>query len=93
MANDGSELHAAILARLASNRRHAEDAGWTSFTLECDADSTRLRLVGLAPSAEQRTIVPDWTRSVAVDAAARRLESLHPDGAPAGDEPTESHDG
>ena len=90
-ANDGSELHAAILARLASNRRHAEDAGWTSFTLERDTGSGRLRLVGFAPSAAQRTIVPDWTNGGAADAAARRTESLHTDETQAADDPTESH--
>lgn len=70
--DDDSELHAAILARLAANRRHAEDAGWTAFALECDTGTGRIRLVGVAPSAHTPTIVPDWTASVAADALVRR---------------------
>ena len=70
--DDGDAIHAAILARLAANRRHAEAAGWTAFALQQDAESGRIRLVGVAPTADSPTIVPDWTASVAADAFARR---------------------
>ena len=86
-ADDGSALHAAILARLMRNRQHAEEAGWTSFTLERDAETGSIRLVGLAPSAAQRTIVPDWTTRVAEDAAVRRVAGSHPGATPSGEEP------
>jgi hypothetical protein len=61
----GADLHQLILDRLAANRVHAEAAGWTACALERDGGSGRLRLVGIAPSAVVRSIVPDWTVGVA----------------------------
>jgi hypothetical protein len=76
---DGVDLHRAILDRLASNRAHAEAAGWTGCSLERDGGSGRLRLIGVAPAAVGRSIVPDWTASVAADAlAAAGAEASRP---------------
>ena len=72
MSGDRDDVHALILARLAENRRHAEGAGWTSLSLERDGGGGRLRLVGIAPSASARTVVPDWTAGVEAEALARR---------------------
>ena len=60
---DSGKAHAAILDRLAANRRDAEAAGWTALDLERDGGLGRLRLAGLAPGAvsgvTRRTVVPD----------------------------------
>lgn len=52
-------LHAAILERLATNRRGAEATGWTGCALERDGGSGRLRLICLPPGEELRREVPD----------------------------------
>ncbi|AHG93712.1 hypothetical protein J421_6177 (plasmid) [Gemmatirosa kalamazoonensis] len=65
----GPDLHQLILERLASNRAFAEAEGWTACALERDGGSGRLRLIGVAPSAATRSVVPDWT---AADAARAR---------------------
>jgi hypothetical protein len=66
---DSGKAHAAILDRLAANRRDAETAGWTALQLERDGGMGRLRLVGLAPNAvpgvARRSVVPD-TASLAL---------------------------
>jgi hypothetical protein len=56
---DSGAAYAAILERLAANRRGAEAAGWTALGLERDGGMGRLRLVGLAPGATHRAAVPD----------------------------------
>ena len=60
---DSGKAHAAILERLAENRRTADAEGWTALDLERDGGLGRLRLVGLAPGAvpgvARRTVVPD----------------------------------
>jgi hypothetical protein len=61
---DSVAAHAAILGRLATNRRDAEAAGWTSLGLERDGRLGRLRLVGLAPNVIDRTVVPDSGRAI-----------------------------
>jgi hypothetical protein len=65
---DGVDFHQIILDRLAANQSRAEAAGWTALALERDGGSGRLRLIGVAPSAAARSIVPDWTVGVAADA-------------------------
>ena len=67
----GGDVRHSLLGRLAANRTLAEAAGWKSCALERDTVSGLLRLIGIAPGAAQRTIVPDWTTSVAADARAR----------------------
>ena len=62
---DSVAAHAAILGRLATNRRDAEAAGWTSLGLERDGGLGRLRLVGVAPDVADRAVVPDSTWAVA----------------------------
>lgn len=74
----GENLHQVILDRLRTTRTHAEAAGWTACALERDGGSGRLRLIGLAPAAAQRTIVPDWTVGVAADALARVADAPLP---------------
>ena len=56
---DSGVAHAAILERLASNRRDAEAAGWTELALERDGGMGRIRLVGIAPGTAERAIVSD----------------------------------
>lgn len=63
---DSSAAHAAIVDRLASNRRAAEAAGWTSLLLERNGGVGRLRLVGLPPHGAQPAVVPD-SSSIAGD--------------------------
>jgi hypothetical protein len=75
---DGVDLHGIILDRLQTNQAYAEAAGWTACVIERDGQSGRLRLVGIAPSASQRTIVPDWTAGVAADALARTGDGHRP---------------
>jgi hypothetical protein len=53
------EAHAAILDRLASNRRGAESMGWTSCALEREGGMGRLRLFGIPPGGWRRMEVPD----------------------------------
>jgi hypothetical protein len=67
----GVDLHQRILDRLAANGVYASAAGWTACALERDGGSGRLRLVGLAPSAVERSVVPDWTAGVAAAALAQ----------------------
>jgi hypothetical protein len=61
-AHDGDawEAYAAVLDRLAANRRIAEAAGWTSCAIERDGDAGRFQLFGIPPSETLRTMVPDW---------------------------------
>jgi hypothetical protein len=59
---DGRAAHEAVLDRLAANRRVAEAAGWTACALERAGGGGRLRLWGVAPSGEDREVVPDWPR-------------------------------
>lgn len=66
----GENLHQIVLDRLAANRAYAEAAGWTACALERDGGLGRLRVTGVAPSAIERSIVPDWTSGVATEAAA-----------------------
>ena len=54
------QAHAAVLDRLAANRRIAESAGWTSCAIERDGDAGRFQLFGIPPSESLRTTVPDW---------------------------------
>ena len=56
---DGWAAHAAILDRLAANRRRAEAEGWTSLALEREGDRGRFRLVGIPPGRALRCEVPD----------------------------------
>lgn len=51
--------HVAILDRLASNRRQAEAAGWSSCALERDGGMGRLRMFGIPPGEALRSEVPD----------------------------------
>jgi hypothetical protein len=53
------QAHAAILDRLAANRRSAEQQGWTGCGFERDGGMGRLRMLGIAPGGTQRTEVPD----------------------------------
>jgi hypothetical protein len=84
---DGADLHRLILDRLAANRKLAEGAGWTACAFERDGGSGRIRLIGVAPSAEASSVVPDWTEGVAAEAresAARAPRPVPP--RPASDE-------
>jgi len=67
---DGVDFHQLILDRLTANQTRAQAAGWTACAFERDGGSGRLRLIGVAPSARERSIVPDWTAGVAADALA-----------------------
>jgi hypothetical protein len=69
--DDEWQAHAAVLDRLAANRRIAEAAGWTSCAIERDGDAGRFQLFGIPPSQTLRTTVPDWSH----DAAAERDRS------------------
>jgi hypothetical protein len=57
---DSTRVHHAILERLAANRLVAEAHGWTSCALERIAGMGTLRLWGMPPAGEGRTVVPDW---------------------------------
>jgi hypothetical protein len=61
--DDAWLAHAAVLDRLAANRRIAEAAGWTSCALEREGDAGRFRLIGVPPGTGMRTEVPDWSGS------------------------------
>jgi hypothetical protein len=50
---------AAGRALLATSRHDADAAGWTALQFERDGGMGRLRLVGIAPGAECRSVVPD----------------------------------
>jgi hypothetical protein len=65
--DDEWQAHAAVLDRLAANRRLAEGAGWTSCAIEREGEVGRFRLFGIAPGAGMRAEVPDWS-----DPTARR---------------------
>jgi hypothetical protein len=69
--DDEWQAHAAVLDRLAANRRIAEAAGWTSCAIERDGAAGRFHLFGVPPSGTLRAVVPDWTRRT----AARRDRS------------------
>jgi hypothetical protein len=57
--DDEWEAHAAVLDRLAANRRAAEAAGWTSCAIERAEGAGRFRLFGVPPGAALRAEVPD----------------------------------
>ena len=61
---DAVAAHAAILGRLATNRRDAEAAGWTAIGFERDGGLGRLRLVGVAPDVVAPSVVPDVVGSI-----------------------------
>ena len=57
---DSTAAHRAVIDRLASNRRTAEDVGWTACTLERQGGSGRLLLRGVRSAGLAREVVPDW---------------------------------
>jgi hypothetical protein len=59
--DDEWEAYAAVLDRLAANRRIAEASGWTSCAIERDGDVGRFELFGVPPTSGLRTPVPDWS--------------------------------
>jgi len=61
--DDGWQAHAAVLDRLAANRRIAEGSGWTSCAIERERGAERYRLFGVPPGTAMRTEVPDWSGS------------------------------
>lgn len=56
----GRAERAAVLDRLAANRRVAEAYGWTACTLERAAGRGRPRAWGVPPAESQRRVIPDW---------------------------------
>ena len=56
---EGWGAHAAILDRLAANRRVAESFGWTSCAIE-RAGSGRFSAWGVPPGQGSRHRIPDW---------------------------------
>lgn len=59
--SDRWNAHAAVLDRLAANRRTAERNGWTSCALERAGGMGRLTAWGLPPGSTQRHPIPDWS--------------------------------
>jgi hypothetical protein len=55
------DAHAAILDRLATNQRRAEEIGWTSCALERIGGMGRLAAWGVPPGSTQRHRIPDWS--------------------------------
>ena len=59
VGGNSSAVHAAILDRLAANRRTAAAAGWTGLENERAGGFGWVRLFGIAPGEQQRREVPD----------------------------------
>ncbi|HEX5580014.1 MAG TPA: hypothetical protein VFX39_00460 [Gemmatimonadaceae bacterium] len=57
---DSWAAHAALLDRLAANRRAAEAQGWTSCALERIGGFGRLTAWGVPPGDVERHPIPDW---------------------------------
>lgn len=69
------EAHAAVVDRLADNRRIAEERGWTSCAMERTGQNGRPRMWGVPPGERLRHAVPDWP-------AAPAATPPVPDGSP-----------
>lgn len=56
---NSSAAHLAVIVRLASNQRRAEELGWRDFVLERAGSTGRLELRGVPASAGDHQLVPD----------------------------------
>ena len=56
---NSSAAHLAIISRLASNQKRAEELGWSDFVLERAGTTGRLELRGVRALGEEHQLVPD----------------------------------
>ena len=59
--SDAWAAHAAVLDRLAANRRVAQSSGWTSCEIERVDGATCFSAWGVPPGACERHPIPDWS--------------------------------
>lgn len=57
----GWSAYAAILDRLAANKRVAQSSGWTSCAIEREGGAGRFAAWGVPPGRRQRHPIPDWS--------------------------------
>ena len=60
---EGWSSHAAILDRLAANKRMAQVLGWTACAIE-RLGSGRFRAWGVPPGDHRRYRIPDWATEI-----------------------------
>jgi len=61
VSSDAWAAHAAVLDRLAANRRVAQSYGWTSCATERVDGATHFSAWGVPPGDCERHPIPDWS--------------------------------